>query len=120
MRNVLVGYITFTFFSCERGVRQGDPLSPLLFCLVEDVLSRGITLLVMDKKLYMLSSPRGVNAPSHIFCANDLIVFSKADLGDIDNLLSLFECYGEASGQIVSVHKCSVFIFGKHMLYQGR
>lgn len=47
------------FFSCKRGVQQGDPLSPLLFCIEEDVLSRGISYLVDCGLLTVMSGPRG-------------------------------------------------------------
>ena len=37
------------FFPCSRGVKQGNPLSPLLLYLAKEVLSRGISKLVSDK-----------------------------------------------------------------------
>ena len=36
------------YFKCERGVRQGDPLSSLLFCIGEDFLIRWLSARVTD------------------------------------------------------------------------
>lgn len=47
------------FYSCSRGVRQGDLLSPLLFCL-EEVLSIRISNMVQDGHLQLMTGARGV------------------------------------------------------------
>lgn len=65
------------FISCSRGVRQGNPLSPLLFCRVEEMLSRGIQNLVVAGCLQLMSGPRGALVPSHAFFADDLMIFCR-------------------------------------------
>jgi hypothetical protein len=63
------------YFKCNRGVRQDNPLSPLLFSLAEDVLSRGLSKLVSDGKLDLIRGTRSVNVPSHTLYADDIMVF---------------------------------------------
>ncbi|CAJ2641500.1 unnamed protein product [Trifolium pratense] len=97
------------FFSCSRGVRQGDPLSPLLFCLAEEVISRSITNLVREGKLSLISGSRNFNVPSHVLYADDIMLFCKGSASNIQALASLFIRYGQASGQFVNPQKSSIY-----------
>jgi len=51
--SVLVNGKVVGYFSCASGVRQGDSWSPLLFCLVEEVLSRAISLVANSGTLLL-------------------------------------------------------------------
>jgi len=97
------------FFKCKRGVRQGDPLSPILFCLAEDVLSRGIRKLVEQGKLELIKGSRQYQVPSHTLYADDIMVFCKAKTSSIQALKELFQRYAAISGQIVNPAKSTIY-----------
>jgi len=97
------------FFSCNRGVRQGDPLSPLLFCLAEEVISRSLTKLVREGNLQLIHGTRELNIPSHILYVDDMMVFCKGTNSNINVLKQVFLDYAEASGQVVNPQKSSIF-----------
>lgn len=97
------------YFNCKRGVRQGDPLSPLLFCIAEDVLSRAITHLVEKGKVSLISSSRHHNFPSHVLYADDVMVFCKGNIASVNALKDLFWTYATASGQHINPAKSTIY-----------
>ena len=97
------------FFSCSRGVRQGDPLSPLLFCLAEEVISRSITKLVREGELRLFLGSRNNPVPSHILYADDIMLFCKATNPNIQTLTELFQRYAQNSGQFVNPSKSFIY-----------
>jgi ribonuclease HI len=97
------------YFNCTRGVRQGDPLSPLLFCLAEDVLSRSISKLVSQGSLQLIKGTRKVSVPSHSFYADDLMIYCKGQLSGLRALNDLFAKYASESGQCISHAKSTIY-----------
>ena len=77
---------TLTFFSCNKGVRQGCNLSPLLFCLcISDLESSLLNNGVLGVKLFNLCLPL-------LLFADDVLLFgnSPEDLQHFHNILSSY------------------------------
>lgn len=101
-------------FAPLRGLRQGDPLSPYLFLLVSEVFS-----LLMQQAREMQSIEgiqlnRSSPVISHLFFADDTLIFLKAEKDNCRNLVRLIDEYCSASGQQVNLHKSNVF-FGSNV-----
>lgn len=85
------------FFNCNRGVRQGDPLSPLI---------------VDEGKVSLINGTREVFVPSHCFYVDDLMVFCKGKNSSLISLKELFTKYATCLGQIVNINKSSIYAGG--------
>ena len=106
--SVLLNGSPYGFFTPERGLRQGDPLSPFLFILGSKVLSR---LLIRQESHGFLSGIRIARtcAPiSHLFFADDIILFAKATSVEAEVLKSVVDQYCKWSGQALNPAKCSI------------
>lgn len=81
--SVLINGQSSGFFKASRGLKQGDPLSPLLFLLVVDAFSRGLKHLIQTGQLVPYSLPRHTDPISHLCFADDLIIFLRGSRTNI-------------------------------------
>jgi len=80
--SVLVNGIPSGFISSSRGLRQGDPLSPLLFVIVMEALSKLFSITIQRGFLSGFSVGSGSNGViniSHLLFADDTLVFCGAN-----------------------------------------
>uniref|UniRef100_A0A2N9FAQ7 Reverse transcriptase domain-containing protein n=1 Tax=Fagus sylvatica TaxID=28930 RepID=A0A2N9FAQ7_FAGSY len=71
------------FFSSSRGLRQGDPLSPFLFIIGAEILSRILHKVESEGQFKGFQLARLCPRVSHLLFANDLIIFSRASMEDV-------------------------------------
>ena len=65
-------------FAPERGLRQGDPLSPFLFLFMADGLSELLKQGVRTNAIEPVKVCRGAPGVSHLLSADDTLLFFKA------------------------------------------
>jgi hypothetical protein len=89
---------------CKRGVRQGDPLSPILYVLGGDLLQDAINDYVQQGKLKL---PILTNDPDFpvVQYADDTILVLSAELDQIMALKEVLNNFLESTGLKINYHK---------------
>ena len=83
-------------FCPSRGLRQGDPLSPFLFILCAEGLSTLLREAESKKEIHGVKIGKKVEPISHLFFADDSLLFIKANNEEVEKILDIFSIY-EAS-----------------------
>ena len=99
--------------SPSRGIRQEDPLSPCLFLLYAKGFSALIHEAAMNQQINGISICRGCPLITHLFFADNSLLFCKAKEQECHALVTILNRYKEASGQKINIDKSSVFFSSK-------
>jgi hypothetical protein len=106
--SVLVNGTPSGFFSSSRGLRQGDPLSPLLFVIVMKALSKLFYITVQRGFLSGFSVGSGSNGViniSHLLFADNTLVFCGANSDHLLYLRMLLLSFEADSGLKINLDK---------------
>jgi hypothetical protein len=93
----------------QRGLRQGDPLSPYLFIICAEALSSLINQAVRNGVITRVPTSKNGPRLSHLFFADDSLLFYKANSVEWRRLLRILDVYEVASGQKLNMEKTSIF-----------
>nr|XP_009609612.1 uncharacterized protein LOC104103414 [Nicotiana tomentosiformis] len=106
-------------FDAAKGLRQGDPISPYLFAMAIEYLSRKLHKLRDDKSFNF--HPRCAKLKiTHLSFTNDLLLFSRGDLKSVNALHQAFKQFSEASGLQTNLQKSSIYFGGVDHVQRDR
>ncbi|KAL5553671.1 hypothetical protein UlMin_041072 [Ulmus minor] len=96
-------------FSPKRGLRQGDPLSPYLFILAMEVLSRVINQKVEADLISGFRIGRHTPPIHHLFFTDDMFLLGKCTLNEAVHFKDCLDQFCSWSGQTFNALKSNIF-----------
>lgn len=92
----------------DKGIRQGDPLSPYLFILCANAFPSLLKEAASAKEIHGIKVARAAPEITHLLFADDSLVFSRANKEEADRILNILKSYEVSSGQLVNYDKSEV------------
>ena len=110
--SILINGSSSKEFKVERGLRQGDPLSPFLFILAVEALN--VILVEAKNKNIFNGNEVGKDKTyiSHLQFADDALIMGEWSLTNAKNLSRILTCFHLASGLKVNFNKSKLFGVG--------
>ncbi|XP_018473827.1 uncharacterized protein LOC108845056 [Raphanus sativus] len=103
----------------ERGLRQGDLLSPSIFILCTEALVSLLSQAENQGKITEMRAARASPPVSHLLFADNSLFFCKAEPRECEEVMKVVRKYGQTSGQCINFDKSSL-LFGKRILVNDR
>nr|XP_027120587.1 uncharacterized protein LOC113737577 [Coffea arabica] len=103
--SVLVNGGLHGFFRSSLGLRQGDPISPSLFVIGAEVLSRALNTLHTQRGFTPFEVPPHCPIITHLAFADDVIIFSSGGKSSLRLIKRVLDDYSEASSQQINPQK---------------
>eukprot|EP00253_Pinus_taeda_P014528 PITA_14528 len=117
--SILVNGAPSKTFSPSRGIRQGDPLSPFLFVILMEGLSRIIAKKKADGIIKGLQPIRTLPATTHQQFVDDTMLHGIPTVKEALAFRHTLNLFSEASGMEISFSKSTTFFFHTHPAIQA-
>lgn len=86
-------------------MKQGDPLSPILFIIGAEVLSRSLNRLNVEDNFIGYRLPRWSERINHLFYADDTILFYSVDKKSVRRMMQVLRNYENVFGHLINLNK---------------
>ncbi|XP_019261255.1 PREDICTED: uncharacterized protein LOC109239187 [Nicotiana attenuata] len=107
--SININGVRYGFFKSSRGIKQGDPLSPSLFVIGAEILSRLIDSLLESNFISYSANKNGPHV-THLYYAADTILFSSCDYAYLRQMMTNPRVYEQVSGQLVNKEKSGFYV----------
>ncbi|KAG7572003.1 Reverse transcriptase domain [Arabidopsis suecica] len=107
------------YFRSSRGLRQGCSLSPYLFVISMDVLSKLLDRAAEEKKFGYHPRCKKLGL-THLSFADDLMVLSDGRVRSVEGIVKVFGDFAKYSGLKISMEKSTLYLAGNTVAPTGQ
>lgn len=109
--SIMINGSPYGYFASQRGLRQGDPVSPYLFVLAMEYFSKLLKNLHSVQNFRFHAHCKELKL-AHLCFADDIMLFCRDDINSPIILKEFIDKFANASGLRVNVQKSMVFLCG--------